>query len=158
MKALAVSERYGLTRYVCQQVNYNLIARDVEHEIIPLALDQQVGVMAWSPLHAGLLTGKFRRGQPIPEGTRVAERGRDDKRLGERLWTLVDEMERIGGERGATIPQIAVAWTSGAPAITSSIIGATSVAQLEDTLGAAGLELSGEERARLDELSDWREQ
>ena len=71
MKALAVSERYGLTRYICQQVNYNLIARDVEHEIIPLALDQQIGVMAWSPLHAGLLSGKFRRDSPRPPVSRL---------------------------------------------------------------------------------------
>jgi aryl-alcohol dehydrogenase-like predicted oxidoreductase len=159
MEALWTSDKLNLARYDSLQPHYNLLNRaEVERELQAVCLKYGVGVIVYSPLAGGLLTGKFRRGQPIPEGTRVAERGRDDKRLGERLWTLVDEMERIGGERGATIPQIAVAWTSGAPAITSSIIGATSVAQLEDTLGAAGLELSGEERARLDELSDWREQ
>ncbi|HYF66232.1 MAG TPA: aldo/keto reductase, partial [Herpetosiphonaceae bacterium] len=86
------------------------------------------------------------------------ERGRDDKRLGERLWALVDEMERIAGERGATIPRIAVSWAGGAPAVTSAIIGATSVGQLEDTLGAAELDLTADERASLDQLSAWQEQ
>ena len=73
MKAMAVSERIGLIRYVCQQVNYNLIARDVEHEIVPLGVDQGVGMMAWSPLHAGLLSGKFRRGAPRPSVSRLNE-------------------------------------------------------------------------------------
>lgn len=159
MEALWTSDSLNLARYDSLQPHYNLLTRaDVERELQAVCLKYGVGVIVYSPLAGGLLTGKFRRDQPIPEGTRVAERGQNDKRMNEKLWTLLDAMEQIGNARGATIPQIAVAWTSDAPAITSSIIGATSVAQLKDTLGAADLELSIEERQQLDDLTDWREQ
>jgi aryl-alcohol dehydrogenase-like predicted oxidoreductase len=156
MEALWTSDRLNLARYDSLQPHYNLLTRaDFERELQAVCLKYGVGVMVYSPLAGGLLTGKFRRGLPIPEGTRVAERGRDDKRLNENLWALMDAMEGMASERGATIPQLAVAWTTDAPAITTSIIGATSVKQLEDTLGAADMELTAEERARLNELTAW---
>ena len=156
MEALWTSDTLNLARYDSLQPHYNLLTRaDFERELQAVCLKYGVGVMVYSPLAGGLLTGKFRRGQPIPEGTRVAERGRDDKRLNDPLWDLMDAMEQMASERGATIPQLAVAWTIDAPAITSSIIGATSVKQLEDTLGAAGMELAAEERTRLDALTAW---
>ena len=130
---------------------------EFERELQAVCTKYGVGVIVYSPLAGGLLTGKFRRGQPIPEGTRVAERGRDDKRLNEHLWNLMDAMETMANARGVTIPQLAVAWTSDAPAITSSIIGATSVKQLEDTIGAASFQLSDDERKKLDELTKWDE-
>lgn len=158
MEALWTSDTLQLARYDSLQPHYNLLGRaDFERELQAVCLKYGVGVIVYSPLGGGLLTGKFRRNQPIPDGTRVAERGRDDKRLGEPLWTLVDKMEEIGQARSRTIPQVAVAWAAGAPAITSAIIGATSVAQLEDTLGSADFDLTDEERTILDELTNWRE-
>ena len=102
MKALAVSERLGLTRYICQQVNYSLIARDVEHEIIPLGLDQGVGLMAWSPLHAGLLTGKFRR-DARPSVSRLNELEAPGTIDFERVYRIVDVLSR--SRRRAACPR-----------------------------------------------------
>jgi 1-deoxyxylulose-5-phosphate synthase len=159
MEALWTSDTCNLARYDSLQPHYNLLTRaDFERELQPLCLKYGLGVIVYSPLAGGLLTGKFRRNQPLPEGTRVAERGRNDKRMNEQLWTLIDKLEEIAQARGRSIPQLAVAWAAGAPAITSAIIGATSVEQLEDTLGAAELELTPEERAILDRQTDWREQ
>lgn len=158
MEALWTSDKLRLARYDSLQPHYNLLTRaEFERELQPVCLKYGVGVIVYSPLAGGLLTGKFRRNQPIPEGTRVAERGRNDKRLGEPLWNLVDKLEEIAQARGCGIPQVAVAWAAGAPAITSAIIGATSVGQLEETLGAAELDLTAEERAILDGLTEWRE-
>ncbi|HEY1014083.1 MAG TPA: aldo/keto reductase [Herpetosiphonaceae bacterium] len=158
-EALWTSDKLGLARYDSLQPHYSLLNRsEFERELQAVCLKYGVGVIVYSPLGGGLLTGKFRRNQPIPEGTRVAERGRNDKRLGEPLWNLVDKMEEIAQARNSTIPRVAVAWAAGAPAITSAIIGATSVEQLEDTLGSAELELTAEERTILDGLTDWREQ
>jgi aryl-alcohol dehydrogenase-like predicted oxidoreductase len=153
MKALAVSERYGLTRYVCQQVNYNLIARDVEHEIVPLALDQGVGIMAWSPLHAGLLSGKFRRGAPPPSVSRVNDLGVPGTVDFDRVYRIVDKLSEIGAARGATAAQVALNWVMNKPAVDTVIIGARDEAQLRDNLAAANWSLSAEEMLALDEVS-----
>ena len=110
MKALAVSDRCGFVRYVCQQVNYNLIARDVEHEIIPLGLDQSVGLMAWSPLHAGLLSGKFRRGAPRPSVSRLNELDVPGTVDFDRLYRIVDKLDEIAKARGVTPAQVALNW------------------------------------------------
>ncbi len=156
MEALWTSDKLNLARYDSLQPHYHLLNRaEFEQELQPVCLKYGVGVIVYSPLAGGLLTGKFRRGQPIPEGTRVAERGRDDKRLGEPLWQLIDQLEVLAEKHHKTIPQLAVAWVTGAPAITSAIIGATSTNQLQDTLGAADFELSAEDRAILDNLSAW---
>jgi aryl-alcohol dehydrogenase-like predicted oxidoreductase len=152
MKALAVSERFGLTRYVCQQVNYNLIARDVEHEIIPLGLDQKVGLMAWSPLHAGLLTGKFTR-EARPSVSRLNDLEAPGTIDFDRVYRIVDKLTEIGRARNATPAQVALNWVMNKPGVDTVIIGARDEAQLRDNLAAAEWRLSSEEMAALDEVS-----
>jgi aryl-alcohol dehydrogenase-like predicted oxidoreductase len=152
MKALAVSDRSGLTRYVCQQVNYSLIARDVEHEIIPLALDQALGVMAWSPLHAGLLTGKFRR-DARPSVSRLNELEAPGTIDFERVYRIVDVLTEIAQARSVTPAQVALNWVMCKPGVDTVILGARDEAQLRDNLAAATWRLSPEEVARLDEVS-----
>lgn len=153
MKALASSDRFGLTRYVCQQVNYNLIARDVEHEIIPLGLDQSVGLMAWSPLHAGLLSGKFRRDAPRPSVSRLNELEVPGTVDFDRLYRIVDKLTEIGLARGVTPARVALNWVMNKPGVDTVIIGARDEAQLRDNLAAADFRLSPGEMAALDEVS-----
>jgi aryl-alcohol dehydrogenase-like predicted oxidoreductase len=152
MKALATSDRLGLTRYVCQQVNYSLIARDVEHEIIPLGLDQGVGLMAWSPLHAGLLTGKFRR-DARPTVSRLNEMDAPGTIDYERVYRIVDVLIEIAAERGVSASQVALNWVLSKPGVDTVIVGARDEAQLRDNLAAASWRLSASEMARLDEVS-----
>jgi aryl-alcohol dehydrogenase-like predicted oxidoreductase len=152
MKALAVSERLGLMRYVCQQVNYNLIARDVEHEIIPLGLDQKVGLMAWSPLHAGLLTGKFTR-DARPSVSRLNDLEAPGTIDFDRVYRIVDKLSEIARARNATPAQVALNWVMNKPGVDTVIIGARDEAQLRDNLAAAEWRLSAEEIAALDEVS-----
>jgi aryl-alcohol dehydrogenase-like predicted oxidoreductase len=152
MKALSVSDCAGLTRYVCQQVNYSLIAREVEHEIIPLGLDQSVGLMAWSPLHAGLLTGKFRRGvrPPVSRLNELEAPGTIDY---ERVYRIVDVLTEIAQAREVTPAQVALNWVLSKPGVDTVILGARDEAQLRDNLAAATWRLSAEEMTRLDEVS-----
>jgi aryl-alcohol dehydrogenase-like predicted oxidoreductase len=152
MKALAVSDRLGLTRYVCQQVNYNLLARDVEHEIVPLGLDQRVGLMAWSPLHAGLLSGKFRR-DVRPSVSRLNDLEVPGTVDFERLYRIVDTLTEIAQARNVTPAQVALNWVMNKPGVDTVIIGARDEAQLRDNLAAAGWRLSAEEMTALDEVS-----
>jgi aryl-alcohol dehydrogenase-like predicted oxidoreductase len=153
MKALAVSDRLGLTRYVCQQVNYNLIARDVEHEIIPLAVDQSIGVMAWSPLHAGLLSGKFRRDSQRPSVSRLNDLEVPGIVDFDRVYRIVDTLTEIASARDATPAQVALNWVMNKPGVDTVIIGARDEAQLRDNLGAAAWRLTAEEMLALDEVS-----
>jgi aryl-alcohol dehydrogenase-like predicted oxidoreductase len=153
MKALAVSDRYGLTKYICQQVNYNLIARDVEHEIIPLGLDQSLGLMAWSPLHAGLLSGKFRRDAPRPSVSRLNELEVPGTVDFDRVYRIVDTLAEIGRARGVTPAQVALNWVMNKPGVDTVIIGARDEAQLRDNLGAAGWRLTADEMRALDDVS-----
>ncbi len=152
MKALAISDRHGMARYVCQQVNYNLIARDVEHELIPLSLDQRLGVMAWSPLHAGLLSGKFRRNER-PAESRLNELDAPGTIDMERVYRIVDLLTLIGQERNVTPSQVALNWVLNKPCVDTVIIGVRNEAQLRDNLAAAAWRLSAEEMTRLDEVS-----
>jgi aryl-alcohol dehydrogenase-like predicted oxidoreductase len=153
MKALAASDRLGLTRYICQQVNYNLIAREVEHEIIPLGLDQSIGLMAWSPLHAGLLSGKFRRDSPRPSVSRLNELDVPGTVDFERVYRIVDTLTDIAHKRGVTPAQVALNWVMCKPGVDTVIIGARDETQLRDNLAAASWRLSVEEVAMLDEVS-----
>jgi aryl-alcohol dehydrogenase-like predicted oxidoreductase len=153
MKALAVSDRYGLTKYVCQQVNYNLIARDVEHEIIPLGLDQSIGLMAWSPLHAGLLSGKFRKDAPRPSVSRLNELEVPGTVDFDRVYRIVDTLVEIASGRGVTAAQVALNWVMNKPAVDTVIIGARDEAQLRDNLAAASWRLAADEMRALDEVS-----
>jgi aryl-alcohol dehydrogenase-like predicted oxidoreductase len=153
MKALAVSDRIGAPRYVTQQVNYSLVSRDVEHEIVPLAADQKAGLMVWSPLQAGLLTGKFRRDTPRPTVARINELGVPGTVDFDRLYRIVDVLEAVARERGATISQVAINWVLHKPAVDTVILGARNEEQLRDILKAADFRLTPEESARLDEVS-----
>jgi len=152
MKSIATSERHHLTRYICQQVNYSLVSRDIEREIVPLALDQRAGIMAWSPLHAGLLTGKFRRGVR-PAVSRLNELDAPGTIDYERLYRIVDVLEAIARERNVTIPQVALNWVLHKPGVDTVIIGARDEAQLRDNVAAAGWKLTAEEMAGLDQVS-----
>ncbi|MEO8481030.1 MAG: aldo/keto reductase [Acidobacteriota bacterium] len=152
MKALAASDRLGLARYVCQQVNYSLLGRDVEHEIVPLGLDQGVGIMAWSPLHAGLLTGKFRR-DVRPDVSRLNELEAPGTVDYERVYRIVDVLLAIAAERNVTAAQVALNWVLSKPGVDTVILGARHEAQLRDNLAAATWRLSVDEVARLDTVS-----
>ncbi|MEO8688322.1 MAG: aldo/keto reductase [Solirubrobacteraceae bacterium] len=154
MKALGISERRGLQRFVSQQIYYSLQARDAEYELVPVSLDQGVGILVWSPLAGGLLSGKYRRDHEGPEGSRqLTDWNEPPVRDQEGLYDIVDALVEIAEEHDASPAQVALAWTLGRPGVASVIIGARTDEQLADNLGAANLVLSGEERSRLDELS-----
>jgi aryl-alcohol dehydrogenase-like predicted oxidoreductase len=154
MKALGISERRNLQRFVSQQIYYSLQARDAEYELVPVALDQGVGILVWSPLAGGLLSGKYRRGQDGPEGSRhLTDWGEPPVRNEDQVYDIVDALVEIAEEHDASPAQVALAWTLGRPGIASVVIGARTDEQLADNLGAADLVLGEEERSRLDELS-----
>jgi len=154
MKALWTSERRGFERFVSQQINYSLQARDAEYELIPLTLDQGLGVLVWSPLAGGLLSGKYRRGADAPEGTRRFEGWSEPPVYDEdRLYATIDELVAISAELDVSPAQVALAYLIGKPGITSLIVGARTEEQLADNLAAADLVLSAEQMKRLDDVS-----
>ncbi|WP_342239944.1 aldo/keto reductase [Inquilinus sp. OTU3971] len=153
MKALGVSDRTHRQRFVSQQIHYTLEAREAEYELVPVSIDQGLGILVWSPLAGGLLSGKHRRGV-TPEGTRqIAGWGEPPIRDEDRLWAIVDVLVEIAEARGVSGAQVALAWLLGRPAVTSVIIGGRTEAQLKDNLGAADLVLTAEERTKLDQVS-----
>jgi aryl-alcohol dehydrogenase-like predicted oxidoreductase len=153
MKALHVSERDRLPRFVSQQIHYTLEAREAEYELAPVALDQGVSILVWSPLAGGLLSGKHRR-NTTPEGTRqLAGWTEPPIRDEERLWSIVDVLVEVAGELNVSAAQVALAWTLGRPAVASVVIGGRNETQLRDNLGAANLTLSASQRERLDKVS-----
>jgi aryl-alcohol dehydrogenase-like predicted oxidoreductase len=152
MKALWASERRGYARYVCQQVNYSLVSRDVEHELVPMGIDQGVGIMAWSPLHFGLLSGKFRR-DARPEQTRLNALDAPGTIDLERLYRIVDVLLDIGSARDVSPAQVAINWVMQKPGVDTVVLGARNEEQLRDNLAAATWWLDPEEMARLDEVS-----
>ena len=156
MKSLATSERFGWSRYAAHQAYYSLVSREYEWELMPLALDQGVGTVVWSPLAGGALTGKVRRGQNVPEGTRVSQLGLERAGDLERLYAIVDVLGEIANEVGKTIPQVALNWVLGRPTVASVVIGARTEAQLRENLGAVGWELDAAHVAKLDAVSDRR--
>jgi aryl-alcohol dehydrogenase-like predicted oxidoreductase len=154
MKALATSDRHGYQRFVTQQIYYSLQARDAEYELVPLAVDQGVGILVWSPLAGGLLSGKFRRGQEGPAGSRaLSDWGEPPVRDQEQLYDTVEALVEIGEGHGVSAAQVALAWLMGRPGVVSLIVGARTDEQLADNLAAAELTLSDDERARLEEVS-----
>jgi aryl-alcohol dehydrogenase-like predicted oxidoreductase len=154
MKALGVADRHGYQRFVTQQIYYSLQARDAEYELMPLAVDQGVGILVWSPLAGGLLSGKFRRGQEGPEGSRaLSDWGEPPVRDPDQLYDTIEVLVEIGEAHGVSAAQVALAWLLGRPGIVSLIIGARTDEQLADNLAAADLQLSEEERARIEEVS-----
>jgi aryl-alcohol dehydrogenase-like predicted oxidoreductase len=155
MKALAVADAHGYQRFVSQQIHYTLQAREAEYELVPLTVDQGLGILVWSPLAGGLLSGKFRRGRPWPEGTRaLSDWNEPPVRDQERLYDIVEALVEIGAAHGVSAAQVALAWLLGRPGVTSLVIGARTDEQLADNLAAARLELAADERARLDEVSE----
>ena len=153
-KALGISERRGLARFVSQQVYYSLQSRDAEYELVPAGLDQGVGMLVWSPLAGGLLSGKYRRGQDGPAGARhLTDWNEPPVRDEEQTYDVIEAAVEVGAAHGVSAAQVALAWLLGRPGISSLVIGARTDEQLADNLAAARLELSAEERARLDALS-----
>jgi aryl-alcohol dehydrogenase-like predicted oxidoreductase len=153
--AVALQDRHGWAPFVSLQAQYSLVERSVEIEALPFCRAAGLGVLPWGPLGAGFLTGRYRRDEAMPAGSRMATAADDleeapARRAIERNFRVVDAAEAIAAERGATVPQVAIAWLLGVEGVTAPIVGARTLAQLEDLLGAAELELSGEERARLE--------
>ena len=156
MKSLAVSEKYGLARYVAHQTYYSLIGREYEWELMPLALDQGVGAVVWSPLGWGRLGGKLRRGQPLPAESRLQSQlviDRGPQMPDEYVFKVVDAIDAIAGETGKTNAQIALNWLLQRPSVSSVIVGARNEEQLRQNLGAVGWKLSAEQVAKLDAAS-----
>ncbi len=156
MKSLAVSEKYGLARYVAHQAYYSLVGRDYEWELMPLALDQKVAAVVWSPLGWGRLTGKIRRGQPRPKLSRLQSKLATD--IGppvddEYLYRVVDALDAVAKETGKTVPQVALNWLLRRPSVATVIIGARNEEQLKQNLGAIGWNLTTAQVATLDAAS-----
>ncbi len=154
MKAMEIARRDGRIPFVSQQIHYTLQAREAEYELIPISLDQKLGVLVWSPIAGGLLSGKHRRDKTAPAGTRqmagwseppIADEGK--------LWDIVDELVAIGKAHGVSAARIALAWLLGRPAVTSLIIGGRTEAQFRDNLASVEVKLTAEQRARLDKVS-----
>jgi aryl-alcohol dehydrogenase-like predicted oxidoreductase len=156
MKSLAVADARRLTRYVAHQAYYSLIGREFEWELMPLALDQRVGTVVWSPLGWGRLTGKIRRDQPMPDVSRLRTKVAAD--LGPQvsddvLFRVVDAIDVIAKETGRSVPQIALNWLLQRPSVSTLILGARNEQQLRDNLGAVGWSLTRDQIAVLDQAS-----
>lgn len=157
MKSVAVSDRYGWNRYVAHQVYYSLASREYEWELMPLGLDQRVGALVWSPLAAGLLTGKFRRNHAIPQGSRVAQGGSPVPASvisDETLFRVVEALDEISRETGKSIAQISLNWLLQRPTVSSLIVGARTEEQLKENLAATGWNLTAGQVKKLDAASD----
>jgi aryl-alcohol dehydrogenase-like predicted oxidoreductase len=154
MKALGVADRHGYQRFVTQQIYYSLQSRDAEYELVPIAIDQGVGILVWSPLAGGLLSGKYRRGADGPAGSRqLTDWNEPPVRDQEQLYDIVEALIEIGEGHGVSAAQVALAWLLERPGVVSVIVGARTDEQLADNLAAAELKLSDDERSRLDEVS-----
>jgi aryl-alcohol dehydrogenase-like predicted oxidoreductase len=155
MKSLSASDRYGWTRYVGHQVYYSLVSREYEWELMPLGLDQGVGALIWSPLGWGRLTGKVRRGQPLPAVSRLHKTGDMGPQVAnDHLYKVVDALEEVAKECGRSVPQVALNWLLQRPTVSTVIFGARNEEQLRQNLQAAGWNLSPEQVAKLDRASD----
>ena len=155
MKALGTAGRHGLPRFVSQQIYYSLQARDAEYELIPAAVDQGLGVLVWSPLAGGLLSGKYRRDRQPPAGSRQLTDWNEPPVYDEpKLYDTVEVLVAIGEAHGVSAAQVALAYLLGKPAVTSLVVGARTSEQLADNLAATDLVLGDEERQRLDKVSE----
>ena len=156
MKSLAISEKYNLPRYVAHQAYYSLVGRDYEWELMPLAVDQKVGAVVWSPLGWGRLTGKIRRNQPIPEVSRLrnpVSAAGGPAVPEEYLYKVVDALDEVAAETEKSVPQVALNWLLQRPTVATVIVGARNEEQLKENLGAVGWKLTKEQVAKLDEAS-----
>lgn len=157
MKSLSVSERYGWSKYIAHQAYYSLVNRDFEWELMPLALDQKIGTIVWSPLASGMLSGKYRRNQPIPQNARIAQGGSPvpgDIIDNERLYNIIGRLDAISNETGKTVAQISLNWLLQRPTVSNIIIGARNEEQLKQNLDAVGWNLTVEQVKSLDKVSE----
>ncbi|HEX3822542.1 MAG TPA: aldo/keto reductase [Candidatus Sulfotelmatobacter sp.] len=155
MKSLAASDKYGWSRYVGHQVYYSLVGREYEWELMPLGLDQGVGALVWSPLGWGRLTGKIRRGHPLPKQSRLHDTADNGPQVpDEYLYKVVDALDGVAKETGKTVPQVALNWLIQRPTISTIIMGARNEEQLRQNLAAAGWNLTAEQVAKLDAASE----
>ena len=158
MKSLSVSERYGWSKYIAQQCYYSLLNRDFEWELMPLGIDQKIGTIVWSPLASGMLSGKYRRNQPVPQNARVAQGGSpvptDSIIDNERLYNIVEILEEIAEETGKTVAQVSLNWLLQRPTVANIIIGARNEEQLKQNLEATGWNLTIEQVKKLDQVSE----
>jgi len=147
VESLWVSEKLALNRFVCEQPPYNLLDRRVERELLPMARTYGFGIIPWSPLAGGLLTGKYKRGEEPPEGSRFADVTNPiyRRRLNDRIYDVVEGLEPLAREKGMTLSQFSLAWVMQQPGVTSPIIGPRTMDQLEDNLAAAGVTFSEDE-------------
>lgn len=157
MKSLAYSAQHNLSKYVAHQAYYSLVGRDYEWELMPLAVDQKIGTVVWSPLGWGRLTGKIKRGQPLPEGSRLNSRVVADggpQVPEEYLYQVVEALEEVGAEVEKSVPQVALNWLLQRPTVSTVIIGARNEEQLRQNLGSVGWNLTKEQVAKLDAASE----
>ena len=154
MKSLAVSDRYGWSRYVAHQVYYSVVGRDYEQELMPLGIDQGVGAIIWSPLGWGRLTGKIRRGHPLPAESRLHKTAAQGPQIeDEYLYKVVDALEEVAAETGKPVPQVALNWLLQRPTVSTVIVGARNETQLRQNLAAATWNLTPAQVAKLDAAS-----
>jgi aryl-alcohol dehydrogenase-like predicted oxidoreductase len=156
MKSLAISECHGWASYAVHQAYYSLVSREYEWELMPLAIDQGVGTVVWSPLAGGALSGKVRRGEPILDGTRISQLGLERAGDVEQLYDVVDALQQVAADVGRTVSQVALNWLLTRPTVASVVIGARTEAQLRENLAAVGWTLDAEHVARLDAVSERR--
>jgi len=155
MESLWVSRELGLNRFVCEQPPYHILDRRIERELIPLAQTYGIGLIPWSPLAGGLLTGKYTRGNPAPSGSRYEEAGGNPRfaaRMTEQVYDVVEELTPVVDAKGVTLAQFALAWVMQQPGVTSPIIGPRTMEQLVDNLGAFDVEVTDEDRSLVDDL------
>ncbi|GAB3494150.1 aldo/keto reductase [Spirosoma knui] len=155
MKSLSVSERYGWPKYVVHQAYYSLLSREFEWELLPLGVDQGIGTMVWSPLSAGRLGGKYRRENPMPADSRIAQGGGEGPPIPEEYWYgIVDVLDELAAETGKTVAQVALNWVLQRPTVCNVVVGARTEEQLRQNLGAVGWNLTTDQVKRLDAASE----
>jgi aryl-alcohol dehydrogenase-like predicted oxidoreductase len=153
MKCMAAADRHNFQKFVCQQIHYTIESRDAEYELLPVAVDQGIGVQVWSPIAGGLLSGKFRKGVTPEISRHVSGWSEPPIRDEDRLYRIIDALVKVGEGRKVSAAQVALSWLSGRPGISSIIVGARTEAQLKDNLASASLVLTAEERKMLDDVS-----
>ena len=153
MKAMMAADRHNFEKFTCQQIHYTIESRDAEFELMPIALDQGVGIQVWSPIAGGLLSGKFRRDKNPEQSRHISGWSEPPIRDQERLWRIIDTLVAVGDARGISAAQVALAWTASRPGVSSLIIGARNEAQLIDSLASAQLVLTAAEFKTLEEVS-----
>jgi aryl-alcohol dehydrogenase-like predicted oxidoreductase len=159
MKAMAVSDAHGFERFVTLQPQYSLVERNLEYELVPVCLDQGLGILPWGPLGGGFVSGKYRKGEQPPEGSRIADATSQmeeswERRATERNWRIIDVLGSIAEEADKSYSQVALNWLLNKPGVTAPILGARKLEQLEDNLGASGWRLDDKQMQRLDEVSE----